>query len=451
MPESAIAHRSHATTADVSNGVSFSANGVWPIFWAALLVRVAYMTLAHTYRIHPYEDHFEFGWEAARIARSLVTGHGYADPFIFGDTGPTAWLPPLYPLLIAGCFKLFGVYTPLAAWAVLALNCVFSAATAPAICEIAARCFNRKLAVWSGWLWALYPAAMQYSVKWAWEISLTTMLFIWAVAIALRVRRIGEPNDALVVEPAPQPIRLWLLFGLLWGLIALSNPSLLLFLPVCGIWMLLGTQRKSSALAKSLSAAAIFLALLAPWVWRNRTVFRAFVPIRGNFGAEFYYGNLPSADGFQWGWIVVAKTDLDRYTQLGEYRYVHELGEKANANIRQNPSHFAELILKRIYFYWVSVPRPQDKSPFAEYFREFHFCFLSITGVFGLALALKHRVSAAPLFAWAFVLLPLTYYFVTVSARFRHPLEPLIVIFTVYLFQSAGRGPTERQLNFGNV
>ena len=39
----------------------------------------------------------------------------------------------------------------------------------------------------------------------------------------------------------------------------------------------------------------------------------------------------------------------------------------------------------------------------------------------------------------AFVLLPLTYYFITVEARFRHPLEPLIVIFSVYLFQSARR------------
>ncbi|HEU4983242.1 MAG TPA: hypothetical protein VFT88_11225, partial [Acidobacteriaceae bacterium] len=44
---------------------------------------------------------------------------------------------------------------------------------------------------------------------------------------------------------------------------------------------------------------------------------------------------------------------------------------------------------------------------------------------------------AAGLFAWAFALVPLTYYLVTANARFRHPLEPLIAIFTVYLFQAA--------------
>jgi hypothetical protein len=37
----------------------------------------------------------------------------------------------------------------------------------------------------------------------------------------------------------------------------------------------------------------------------------------------------------------------------------------------------------------------------------------------------------------AFLTLPLIYYAITVQARFRHPLEPLITIFSVFLFQSA--------------
>ena len=55
----------------------------------------------------------------------------------------------------------------------------------------------------------------------------------------------------------------------------------------------------------------------------------------------------------------------------------------------------------------------------------------------GLALALRRRMPAAGLFAWAFLLLPLTYYFITVHARFRHPLEPLIWVLGVYLFENA--------------
>jgi hypothetical protein len=37
------------------------------------------------------------------------------------------------------------------------------------------------------------------------------------------------------------------------------------------------------------------------------------------------------------------------------------------------------------------------------------------------------------------VICPFVYYFVTVQARFRHPLEPVICILTVYLFRSADR------------
>src|ERR1700685_3133774 len=87
-------------------------------FWVALAVRVLYITLAHTYRIRIAQDHFQFGWEMGRIARALATGYGYADPFN-GHSGPTAWAPPLYPLLIAGVFKLFGVYTLKSAWVIL--------------------------------------------------------------------------------------------------------------------------------------------------------------------------------------------------------------------------------------------------------------------------------------------------------------------------------------------
>jgi hypothetical protein len=83
------------------------------------------------------------------------------------------------------------------------------------------------------------------------------------------------------------------------------------------------------------------------------------------------------------------------------------------------------------------VPHPSDEGFLNEYGRNLNFQFTSIAGLLGLALALRRHVPAAWLFFWAFLLLPLTYYFVTVHARFRHPLEPLIAILAVYLFQSA--------------
>ena len=170
------------------------------IFWVALALRLACIVIGHTYRIRVPWDHFGFGWEMGRIARSLALGQGYANPFN-GPSGPTAWTPPLYPLLMAASFKMFGIYTNAAAFFLLACNSVFSAAIAPAVYEIAARCFDANgiarrgskyaepVALWSAWLWAAYPAALQYAIHWIWEMSLSTCLFTWSLVLALRLRR----------------------------------------------------------------------------------------------------------------------------------------------------------------------------------------------------------------------------------------------------------------------
>ena len=414
------------------------------------LVRVVTITLAHTYRIRLAEDHFQFGWEMGRVARAFATGFGYSDPFV-GHTGPTAWVPPLYPLLLAAVFKVAGIYTALSAWIILTINSIFSAATALFIYEIAARCYNRKVGLWSAWLWALYPAAMQYAVHWVWEMSLTAFLFTWTLALALRMRGIRpyersaekagqKPNSGVPANGSWFAGWEWLLFGLLWGLIALSNSTLLLFLPVCGIWILLGAHPRAAGLKNAGLAALLFLAILAPWTIRNFRVFHTFIPMRDNLGAELEAGSGPRSNGFPLIAtlpLVARDPQTMLYKSLGEIRYVQLQGAKARAYIAAHPAHYAVISLKRFYFFWVSVPHTNEHFALNEFFRELNYCFLSVTGLLGLALSLKNRIPAAGLFAWAFALLPLTYYLITANARFRSPLEPLIAIFSVYLFQSA--------------
>jgi 4-amino-4-deoxy-L-arabinose transferase-like glycosyltransferase len=395
----------------------------WLVFWVAFAVRVVYLTLAHTYRVRSYDDHMLFGEEMGRIARALATGYGFADPFR-GHTGPTAWVGPLFPLLLGGIFKLFGVFSPLSAWVILTFNSLFSALTARTIWEIAARCFSPNVAQWSAWIWALYPAAMQYAVRWFWDTSLTTFLFSWALVLALRLRAEGG-------------LGLWALFGLAWGLTGLSNPALLIFLPVCGLWVLAGAPERQ---AKGVVLAAVlFTSCLGVWTWRNWVAFHHFVPTRGNFGAELYLGNGPGSTGLlmEYDHPIQAPDQLRLYTRMGEIGYSRMRGDRAMATMRADPMHFAESALKRVFFFWAGVPHPVSATPWVEYARSLNFIFASVCGLLGLALALRRKVPAAGLFAWAFLLLPLVYYGVAAHARFRHPLEPLMVILGVYLFQSA--------------
>lgn len=122
---------------------------------------------------------------------------------------------------------------------------------------------------------------------------------------------------------------------------------------------------------------------------------------------------------------------------MGEAAYVHREGELAKQDIQAHKLRFVEYTLKRFYFFWVSVPKPPEKGVFIEAVREANYFFLNLAALLGLALALKQRIPGAVLFAWAFALVPLTYYLITVQARFRHPLEPIMTILAVFLFQSA--------------
>ena len=409
------------------------------LFWTALAVRLAYLTLARTYHTPPSNHHFEFGWETGRVAASVAGGHGYGSPF-GGDTGPTAWMVPGFTLLLAGVFKLFGIYSNLSAWVILALNSFFQALTAPLVYEMGARTAGRRNALWAGWIWALYPGIMQYGVKWIWEMSLSTMLFAVVLVLGMRMSGTGE------TPPSRQWLRDWVWFGLLWGAIAMTNPTLLLMAPVEGLWILLtlphGKEWVRGA-ALSLLAAVVCCGVAMPWVVRNELVFHAFIPTRDNLGAELAMAWSPDSNGFPWGATVPTTEqapECKRYARMGELAYVKMRGQLAKAYAREYPAHFWRLVELRFYMFWCGVPHATGeswKAQLAEFIRGSTYCFGSITGLLGLLLALRRRLPAAGLFAWAMLLLPAIYYFVTAGSRFRNPLEPILVVLTVYLFQQA--------------
>jgi hypothetical protein len=404
------------------------------IFWTALLVRIAYIALGHTFRITPHNNHFEFGWETGRVAASLAQGHGYSSPFS-GNTGPTAWMVPVFTLLLAGVFKVFGVYTPLSAWVIQSLDSLFQALTVLFVFEMGVRVAGRRTALWAAWIWALYPGIIQYGVKWIWETSLSTMLFAWVLVLGMRMRSIGDPQ-----LPATQRVRNWASFGLLWGVIAMTNPTLILLAPVQGIWILAGLAQRKAFIrqaALAILAAALCAAVCAPWVIRNWLAFHAFIPTRGNFGAEAAMAWAPDSIGMPWG-ATVPTVELapehKLYARMGERAYVQMRGQLAWQWARAYPVHFWKLVVWRFYMFWAGVPHTAAPSV-AEDIREAAHCLTSIAGILGLLLALRRKLPAADLFAWAVVLLPAIYYFIIPGSRFRNPLEPFFAILIVYLFQ----------------
>jgi hypothetical protein len=111
----------------------------------SFVLQVASIGVFHQYRTRPGNDNFEFGWEMGRIGRSIAQGQGFSSPYN-GNTGPTAWEPPLYPFLIGGVFKLFGIYSQASAWVLLSVNSLFATLTCIPIFLIARKIFGENVA-----------------------------------------------------------------------------------------------------------------------------------------------------------------------------------------------------------------------------------------------------------------------------------------------------------------
>jgi 4-amino-4-deoxy-L-arabinose transferase-like glycosyltransferase len=393
----------------------------------ALALRLGLILIGHTYRFRTNDANFSFGWEMGRIGRSLALGQGFGNPFN-EPTGPTAWEPPLYPFLIAAVFKIFGIYTHASAIVLLTLNSLFSTFTCIPIFLIARRCFSEKVAVWTAWLWALLPSVSYWCTRWVWETSLAALLLTMIFWLTLDLETRDGPKR-------------WLGFGLLWGIAALTNTSLLAFLPVSGLW---AWYRRARQHRRSVSgvvlASVVFVVCLSPWLVRNYEVFGRPVFIRSNFGAELRIGNGPVADGTWQEYLHPTQNvyEMRRYKHMGEIAYVSEREREALAFIRGNPMRFFWLCITRFIYYWTGIPK-LSQIPALTPLKNSLFLASTVLAFWGLGRALRKRQPGAWLFFWLILSYPAAYYFVFPHPRYRHPIEPELGILIVYVFSQAER------------
>ena len=80
-----------------------------------------------------------------------------------------------------------------------------------------------------------------------------------------------------------------------------------------------------------------------------------------------------------------APDQLRLYKQMGEVDYAKMRGRLAMKYIASDPGLFLRNSIKRLYFFWISVPHPSDKAWYVEAVRVANFAFASIAGLFGLA------------------------------------------------------------------
>ena len=390
----------------------------------ALVLRLLVVALVFRNVAAPGVDHGEFGWEMGWVARSLALHQGFSSPF-YPSTGPTALMPPLYPFLLAGVFRLFGLYTNASAAVILSFNSLMAALTCVPVFFTAARAFDRRTALWAGWLWAVYPFSIYFSAARVWDYALTGLLFACCLWFALRLQQ-------------PAPLRLWIAFGLLGSLTCLSNPSVTLLFPVFLLVALFRHRdRLRPALTASLAASLAFALGLAPWTARNYVTFHTLIPVRSGFWLEFEAGNHGETGNSNPPSVHPASNAeaMARYQQQGEALFLDSLRVKSQAYVLAHPRSFLKVTARRAIRFWTGFwsldPAYRAQEPFDIPATLYCSAMLAVM-LYGLWQRRRRLTPELSLYLALLVLFPVPYYLTHSSPDYRQPIEPELITLVAY-------------------
>jgi hypothetical protein len=383
-----------------------------------------------------------FAQETGSIAFALATGKGFSSPFR-NDTGPTAWLGPVYPLLLAAIFRLLGPLSIPSLHAAIFLNIVCSSAACIPIFFLGKRLGGQSLAATAAWMWALLPAAILLPFEWIWDTSLSALLAALLLWTTLRVADSARLRD-------------WAGYGALWGLALMTNAALAsLLLPFLG-WAAYraamrgeATLRTTSHLTRAWHKPALALAVAVlccvPWTVRNYVQFHRFIPLRSNFSFELWTGNNNIFDPHTGNAMSRISTygEVRQYKQLGETAFMQDKWRKATLFIRTHPLLELKLQLARIVATWLGTQRPVNDFLNADsWLAQAIFIvngILLLGTMAGIMILFRRRSPYAFPVAAAPLLFPIVYYITHTSLRYRHPLDPVLVLLTAISLSAAFR------------
>jgi hypothetical protein len=361
-----------------------------PIFGAGLVLRLAAIAcLAH---VTPHM----LSWgpnEAGGIARWIVINHTFSSPF-HDAYGPTAWLGPVYPAIIAGVFLLFGVQTAASALAVMCFNAVCSAATGVIVYEIGKDIHGETAGLGAGWMWALSPyiAILPYIL---WDTALSALLFSGALLLTTRLGTSSTHAD-------------WARCGAIWGVSALVNPALLTPLPILALLLLDRGRRWRQVFLLAVVTGLV----IVPWTIRNYVVFHEIMPIRSNGLTEVYFANC--------GFTTHPLGPSMEYQKLGEAAFTAQTARAAIEYVRSHLITFVRDSFSRAPLFWIY---PANFWPLSV--------LIDLGALAGLMMAFRKSKHLALSFLAVLTIYPLIYYASQVVSRYRHPIDPVLFLYAL--------------------
>jgi hypothetical protein len=372
-----------------------------------------------------------FAYETGRVAESIASGRGFSSPLLLVDSGPTAYLCPVYPYLLAGIFKIWGINSFKSHVIAQALNCWFASLTIFPIFAAARRAFGVSVAVLASWLCVILPNAWHMPIAYVWDTSLSALWFALLFWATLALRDKGG-------------VARWAGYGGLWAVGALINATVLSMLPFLCIWLVWEACKQSRPwLRPVVAAGVVFVIGIAPWTIRNYRSFGKFIPSRTPFGLVLWLGNNPSAadeNSFSMHplWNPL---EAERFKELGEIAYMSRKEQEALTFMRSNPAETLRRVAERVFAFWFQVTdRPQNQLFADPLYVKALFLFNTAFILFawlGAGIAWRSGNSYAVAYLIVLLAFPPVYYLTDVLARYRFLIDPVLTILAAQGFSFA--------------
>jgi hypothetical protein len=353
----------------------------------------------------------------------LATGHGFANAF-GANTGPTAHVSPLYPLLLSLVYRVFGP-GQVGAFVQQIIGCGLTSAAYAMLPAVASALeLPPVIGVTAGFAAALLPINF-WSERGTGNNSSAAILIAVILVYSSRL----WSNQRFTAVSA-----IWA--GCIVGIGLLAEP-VVLSLVVAIITVGILAVRFSHIRFWSI-ATTIPLLIAVPWVVRNEVVLGWPVWTRSNLGLELALSNSDEArPTLEENGVMLAR--LHPYCSIGAQRRLVELGE-----IRYNGECFTEARN------WIMGHPGEFLAKSAARFSRFWFPFMLRTpqtvliwmitavGLAGLVIYLRRpvRLSGKILALCVFAVYPIPYYIIQSSRRYRFPLEPILLLFACYFAAS---------------
>ena len=302
---------------------------------------------------HDFRSHI--GAEYDCIAQAIRKGRGFSDPFQI-ETGPTAWMPPVLPYLMAGIYWAHSDDRSMVILWMVALQGV----SAWLACFVLLREARRMRHVVAG----VFIAIAIYSTNFFQLFQQTHDTGLLLLVISLLWLGLSQPSKLFTADQTYRAKeRFAFLFThprmnqIIWGawgaFCTLCSPVIGGAWFIITFWQTRPRQRKWNELNCWSIVFGVWMLLISPWMIRNYMEFGKWFPIKPNGMYELWQSQCLDSDGIldaqslsEHPWVNGGE-QRQRYQEIGEIAFIAEKGLEVEKSIRHNPLGLIERMVNR--------------------------------------------------------------------------------------------------------